>query len=156
VTDKGVISSFGDTAQIHIDGNGTFVVNAVCTATCPVMVEGTATLKYASSDATFGSGTVTLDYGTTFAFVNIANDLSGMPAIALSSNGEGKSTIQIDGTRLKSNTNLELISTGAPEGCADRVTVIGNALGNRKYTLTEDSGKLYINVLPSGLRVIVK
>ena len=44
VTDEGVINSYGSAADINIDGNGKFVVNAVCAATCPVTVTNTATL----------------------------------------------------------------------------------------------------------------
>ena len=59
VTDNGVISSYGDAAQIHIDGKGTFVVNAVGTAACPVTVEGSATLAInAGKKLTTGATTV--------------------------------------------------------------------------------------------------
>ena len=59
VTDEGIINSWGDAAQIYIDGNGKFVVNAVCAATCPVTVEGNATLSInAGKKLTTGATTV--------------------------------------------------------------------------------------------------
>ena len=39
VTDEGVINSY-DVGEIHFDGKGTFIVNAVGAATCPVTVHG--------------------------------------------------------------------------------------------------------------------
>ena len=99
---------------------------------------------------------MTLDYGTTLSFFNASNDFSTDPAIRLSGIGEGNTTIKVDGQRLKSSTDIELISSGAPAGCADHVTVTGTALGGRKYTLREEGGKLYLNIRPSGMMVIFR
>ena len=155
-------AGFSDKGPLIVKGSGAVVVNHVTKAfgdkaaySGAVEVKDTATLAI-NAGKKLTSGAITLDYGTTFAFVNTANDLSGKPAFALSDNGEGKATIQIDGTRLKSGTDIELISSGAPEGCAERVTVTGDALDKRKYTLTEDGGKLLLNIQLSGLMVIFK
>jgi len=59
VTDEGVINSYGSAADINIDGNGKFVVNAVCAATCSVTVTNTATLAInAGKKLTTGATTV--------------------------------------------------------------------------------------------------
>ena len=143
------------TGGMAVTGNGKLVFNSESTFNGGLTVGGTATVKV-NVGCTPGTGTVTLDYGTTFSFYNTSNDFSEDPTIVLSGNGEGKATIKVDGKRLKSSTNLELITSGAPAGCADRVIVTGEALGGRKYTLTEDSGKLLLNIQPEGLMVIFR
>lgn len=155
-------AGFSDKGPLIVKGSGTVVVNHVTKAfgdkaaySGAVEVKDTATLAI-NAGKKLTSGAITLDYGTTFAFVNTANDLTGKPAFALSGNGEGNATIRIDGKCLKSGTDIELISSGAPEGCAERVTVTGDALGKRKYTLTDDGGKLLLNIQPSGLMVIFR
>ena len=149
----------GTSPAITVSGKGALKVNKAAqndSGVVPtVKVKDSATLEYASG-ATFGNSAITLDYGTTFSFFNASNDFSTDPAIRLSGNGEGKTTIKVDGRRLKSGTDIELISSGAPVGCAERVTVTGTALGGRKYTLREDNGKLLLNVTPSGLMLIFK
>lgn len=58
VTDDGVINSYGSAAQIHFDGKGTFVANAVGTATCPVTVHGGTLAINSGKQLTTGEMTV--------------------------------------------------------------------------------------------------
>ena len=64
VTDEGVINSYGSAADINIDGNGKFVVNAVCAATCPVTVTSTATLAI-NEGKKLTTGATTINDGAT-------------------------------------------------------------------------------------------
>ena len=63
VTDDGVIASW-DKGEIHIDGKGTFVVNAVGTATCAATVEGSATLAI-NAGKKLTTGAMTVNSGAT-------------------------------------------------------------------------------------------
>ena len=59
VTADGIINSYGSAADIHIDGAGRFVVNAVNACTCPVTVHDGATLAVRpGKKATAGALTV--------------------------------------------------------------------------------------------------
>ena len=107
VTDEGVINSYGSAAQIHFDGKGTFVANAVGTATCPVTVHGGsgttlainpgkklttgsmtvnsgATLKVAESGTVTLGGDLTLNDGACLGF-NFTGRRDAMPQLALAS-----------------------------------------------------------------------
>ena len=65
VTDEGVIASY-DVGEIHIDGKGTFVVNAVGKATCPATVHGgSGTTLAIKAGKKLTTGLITVNSGAT-------------------------------------------------------------------------------------------
>ena len=149
----------GSSPAITVSGKGSLKVNKAAqndSGVVPtVAVKDSATLEYASG-ATFGNNAITLDYGTTFSFYNISKDLTSDPSIKLSGIGDGNVTINLDGERLRSGMDIELVSAGATEGSAGRIVVTGDALDGRRYMLKEDGGKILLSVEPKGLMVIFR
>ena len=149
----------GSSPAITVSGKGSLKVNMAAqndSGVVPtVAVKDSATLEYASG-ATFGNNAITLDYGTTFSFYNISKDLTSDPGIKLSGIGDGNVTINLDGERLRSGMDIELVSAGATEGSAGRIVVTGDALDGRRYMLKEDGGKILLSVEPKGMMVIFR
>ena len=138
VTDEGIINSWGDAAQIHIDGNGKFVVNAVCAATCPVTVEGNATLSI-NAGKTLTTGATTVNSGATLEVaesgtVALGGDLTLKAGAALGFNYT---------TRNKPVLNLTDKSVTFEEGETATVVVKISATADKRPLAGE-------NVLTSG------
>ena len=141
VTDNGIINSYGDAAQIHFDGKGTFVVNADCTATCPVTVHDSATLAI-NAGKKLTTGPLSLGAGTTLCVASADLPIN-VSSLALPESG--KATIQITGDAALADGDYALFSTTSalPAGFDAKIDIVlpdGSSATRRLYTA--DNGKL--------------
>ena len=172
VTLRGRIVAYN---PVTIKGCGTVVVDTTGSSTASSLPEDfrhtcltnaatlyvtdSATLKINSGKKITGNGTVSLAAGTTLALDASALGAIGdegftpcIPSLALPA--EGAASIRIDGTRLRSGDYV--IATVAPGTAADvDIDLSGTALDGRKASVRVEEGKLVLNIVPTGLTVII-
>ena len=127
-------------------------------------VTDTATLKVNAGKKILGAGTISLAAGTTLALESTDREFATPDIVPVTLPEEGKATINIDGTRLRSGEHVLCTLASVPENLADHVTVTGTALNGRKYEVkavevTEGETtvtKLVLNIQPAGLTLIFR
>ena len=180
VTDEGIINSWGEAAQIHIDGNGKFVVNAVCAATCPVTVEGNATLSI-NAGKKLTTGVTTVNSGATLevaesGMVALGGDLTLKAGAALGFNYTTRNKPVLDLTDKavtfeegETTTVVVKISATADKRpfAGENVLTVGGKFADVQVELAEDApdwvksvyvkdGNIALDVKPMGTKVIVR
>ena len=184
VTDDGVINSYGSAAQIHFDGKGTFVANAVGTAACAATVEGSATLainpgkklttgamavnsgatlKVAESGTVTLGGDLTLNDGACLGF-NFTGRRDAMPQLALPSGktpsffSEGETTnitVKVSGMRPSSGMKT-LTTCGGFTGVNVTLADGASEWVEENSLKVGDDGNIVLTVKPMGLVFFVQ
>ena len=180
MTDEGIINSWGDAAQIHIDGNGKFVVNAVCAATCPVTVEGDATLSI-NAGKKLTTGATTVNSGATLEVaksgtVALGGDLTLKAGACLGFNYTTRNAPVLDLTDKTVTFNegptpnvvVKISATADKRPFAgENVLTVGGKFADVQVELAEGApdwvksvyvkdGNIAIDVKPIGTRIILR
>ena len=153
-TVKSVVDVTGSNTSVFEDFQHTCLTNAAT-----LYVTDTATLKISDGKKITGNGTVSLAAGTTLALDSNALGAIGdegftpcIPGLALPETGTA--TLRIDGTRLRSGEYT--IMNSAATGNLANLVASGAAIDGRKASVRVEDGKLYLNVEPAVLTVIVR
>ena len=184
VTDDGVIASYAN-GDIHIDGKGTFVVNAVGKASCAVTVHGSdgatlainpekklttgamtvnsnATLKVAQSGTVTLGGNLTLKNNACLGF-NFTGLRDTMPQLALASGktlsfSEGATTnitVKVSGNMPKGGTKT-LTSCGGFKGVNVRLADGAPEWVEENSLNVDDDGNIVLTVKPLMTMILVR
>ena len=145
VTDDGVIASY-DKGVIHIDGTGTFVVNAVGIAKCAASVEDTATLAI-NAGKKLTTGAMTVNSNATLQVaqsgkVTLGGDLTLKNGACLGFNFTGRNAEPQ--LALDSGKTLSFSSEGATTNITVKVSGVWPKRGTK--TLTSCGGFTGVNV----------
>ena len=150
-----------NSSEVTVSGKGRLQVNNKCDNTDyqpPITVTDTATLAFGAG-ASLGAGKITLGNDTKLVLAQPAGSNMFAPiANVIKLPTPGVATIRIDGARLKTGVH-EIAIVDAEAGSSANVKVDKNssALDGRKATLTvNDDGKLILDIMSNGTRIIVR